>query len=277
MMISRKMNAKCCHLSATRKASLYLLAVLSAMGLLSTLYIAATAAAAASSSSGGDAPSFDAPSSSLPPAEEGAARRNLSEDATSTTMGNSTIEDGEAARRRRETFLATAKDDAPLLPSPTDDAGHNNRTGLLRGQGQPRVVEEKPPEQHQINSLLKSLPRKLDSNRTVSASHHMATNDVPIYTEELAKLAVRPSSWQCVASDDEDPKRGATNDGTVFAFIHVYKTAGSTMRKFFHELAYTCHKTWVSLAKCTGVLPSSIQSRGPWKPCMIEEVADGRG
>ena len=148
MMISRKMNAKCCHLSATRKASLYLLAVLSAMGLLSTLYIAATAAAAASSSSGGDAPSFDAPSSSLPPAEEGAARRNLSEDATSTTMGNSTIiEDGEAARRRRETFLAaTAKDDAPLPPSPTGDAGHDNRTGLLRGRGQPRAVEEKPPE-----------------------------------------------------------------------------------------------------------------------------------
>jgi hypothetical protein len=141
------MNAKCCYLSATRKASLSLLAVLavlSAMGLLSTLYIAATAAA---SSSGADAPSFDAPSS-LPPAEEGAARRNLSEDATST-MGNSTIEDGEAARRRRETFPATAKDDAPLPPpSPTDDAGHNNRTGLLRGRGQPRVVEEKnPPEQ----------------------------------------------------------------------------------------------------------------------------------
>ena len=141
------MNAKCCYLSATRKASLSLLAVLavlSAMGLLSTLCIAATAAA---SSSGADAPSFDAPSS-LPPAEEGAARRNLSEDATST-MGNSTIEDGEAARRRRETFPATAKDDAPLPPpSPTDDAGHNNRTGLLRGRGQPRVVEEKnPPEQ----------------------------------------------------------------------------------------------------------------------------------
>lgn len=141
------MNAKCCYLSATRKASLSLLAVLavlSAMGLLSTLYIAATAAA---SYSGADAPSFDAPSS-LPPAEEGAARRNLSEDATST-MGNSTIEDGEAARRRRETFPATAKDDAPLPPpSPTDDAGHNNRTGLLRGRGQPRVVEEKkPPEQ----------------------------------------------------------------------------------------------------------------------------------
>ena len=112
------MNAKCCYLSAARKASLSLLAALSAMGLLSTLYIAATAA----SYSGGNAQSFDDAPSLLPSAEEGAARRNLSEDAT----GNSTI--------------------ALPLPSPMDDAGHNNRTGLLRGQGQPRV-EEKPPEQ----------------------------------------------------------------------------------------------------------------------------------
>ena len=115
----------------------------------------------------------------------------------------------------------------------------------------------------QINSLLKSLPRKLDSNRTVSESHHMATNDVPIYTKELAKLAVRPSSWQCVASDDEDPKRGATNDDTVFAFIHVFKTAGSTMRKFFHELAYTCHKLGCPWRNAPGCCPHRSSQEGP--------------
>ena len=104
----------------------------------------------------------------------------------------------------------------------------------------------------------------------LTVSSHVATDSVPIYTEKLAKVAVRPSSWQCVESDIVRPT-------TVFAFIHVYKTAGTTMRMFFHELAYTCHKTWMSLARCTGVLPSSIQSRGPWTPCMIAEVADGRG
>ncbi|KAL7441367.1 hypothetical protein ACHAXH_006931 [Discostella pseudostelligera] len=62
----------------------------------------------------------------------------------------------------------------------------------------------------------------------------------------------------------------------MVAFVHVYKAAGTTVRQFFHELAYSCHKTWVSLTRCTGVTPSSIKSRKQWKPCAIEEVADGR-
>lgn len=99
----------------------------------------------------------------------------------------------------------------------------------------------------------------------------IATNPIPIYTKEHAKMATRPSSWQCTA----DPAL-ASNNGTMVAFVHVYKAAGTTVRQFFHELAYSCHKTWVSLARCTGVTPSSIKSRKQWKPCAIEEVADGR-
>ncbi|KAL3800517.1 hypothetical protein ACHAW5_009027 [Stephanodiscus triporus] len=104
----------------------------------------------------------------------------------------------------------------------------------------------------------------------------MATNrTLPIYTEELAKVATRPGSWQCPAlnggrSLDDD-------DGEVFAFVHVYKTAGTTMRNFSSELAYSCRRTWILLVKCTGVLPSSIRSRGEWEPCMVKVVVDGRG
>lgn len=101
--------------------------------------------------------------------------------------------------------------------------------------------------------------------------YHVATSPIPSYTKEHAKEATRHSSWQCTA----DPAP-ASNNGTIVAFVHVYKAAGTTIREFFHELAYSCHRTWVSLAKCTGVLPSTIQSRKKWKPCAIEEVADGR-
>ena len=101
--------------------------------------------------------------------------------------------------------------------------------------------------------------------------HGVAINPIPIYTKELAMLATRPSSWQCTA----DPAL-ASDNGTIVAFVHVYKAAGTTIRQFFHELAFSCHRTWVSLARCTGVLPSTIQSRKDWKPCAIEEVADGR-
>ena len=124
-----------------------------------------------------------------------------------------------------------------------------------------------------LDSSMKLSPPEPGARRL--ASQHVPTTILPVYTEELAKVAIRPSSWQCVA--DDDAERRASNDGTIFAFVHIYKAAGSTMRTFFHELAYACHRTWVSLAKCTGLMPSSIESRGPWTPCAIEEVADGRG
>jgi hypothetical protein len=66
------MNAKCCYINAMRKAALRLLAVLSAMGVVITLYLAATVAASAKKWEG-DAPSFDAPWSNDGP------RRNLSD------------------------------------------------------------------------------------------------------------------------------------------------------------------------------------------------------
>ncbi|KAL3809303.1 hypothetical protein ACHAXA_009427 [Cyclostephanos tholiformis] len=63
------MNAKCCYLSLKRKAVLCILAVLSTVGIVITLLLAATVA---SSKWGGDVPSSDAPWSDGP-------RRNLSE------------------------------------------------------------------------------------------------------------------------------------------------------------------------------------------------------
>ncbi|KAL3783408.1 hypothetical protein ACHAW5_008772 [Stephanodiscus triporus] len=108
----------------------------------------------------------------------------------------------------------------------------------------------------------------------------VATNPnrtLPVYTEELAKVATRPGSWRCAATRVGRSPDGDIDGGEVFAFVHVYKTAGTTMRNFFSELAHACRRTWISLARCTGVLPSSIRSRGTWKPCTVTEVVDGRG
>lgn len=105
--------------------------------------------------------------------------------------------------------------------------------------------------------------------------YNAISNDIPTYTETKAREATRPSSWQCSATttinDDENME-----SHTIFAFVHIYKASGSSMRLFLHKLAYTCHKIYIGLARCTGVLPSSIKAGGPWKPCTIEELADGR-
>ena len=110
----------------------------------------------------------------------------------------------------------------------------------------------------------------------ISTFDYAVTHPIPNYTKVMARSAIRQSPWEC-SINNSDPAFIHSNHGTMFAFVHVYKAAGTSMRQFFNELAYTCHKTYISLAKCTGVLPSSIKSQDPWQPCHVEEVADGRG
>lgn len=103
-----------------------------------------------------------------------------------------------------------------------------------------------------------------------------ASNPIPAYTQVLAKEAVQSGSWQCGANTVEPGN--ASNERTIFAFVHIYnyKAAGTTIRRFFHELADACHKNWLSIATCTDVRPSSLKSRGAWEPCKIEKLASGR-
>ncbi|KAL7470657.1 hypothetical protein ACHAXS_010930 [Conticribra weissflogii] len=103
--------------------------------------------------------------------------------------------------------------------------------------------------------------------------HKAAINPVPTYTPELARKAIQSASWKCTSSTHQRPIHPSNH--TLFSFVHIYKTAGTTMRQFFHEYSYTCHKTWMSLARCTNT-DDSIQKGSKWKGCVIEEVADGR-
>ena len=117
----------------------------------------------------------------------------------------------------------------------------------------------------------------VNSNVTIPAAlHHAAKNNsgIPKYTAHLAKEAIRPSSsWKCSAKKDGD--LSSNYNHTIFAFVHIYKAGGTTLRQFFHAFAYACHKNWISLARCTGIAPSSIKSGGTWNPCRIEEAVDG--
>ena len=109
----------------------------------------------------------------------------------------------------------------------------------------------------------------------ISSFDYAVSHTIPVYTKEMARSAIRQSPWEC-SMNNTDPTYSHSNHGTMFAFVHVYKAAGSSMRSFFNKLAYTCHKSYLLLAQCTGVLPSSIKSQDPWNPCRVKEVADGR-
>ncbi|KAL7450479.1 hypothetical protein ACHAWC_002972, partial [Mediolabrus comicus] len=74
------------------------------------------------------------------------------------------------------------------------------------------------------------------------------------YTAELASTAVGPTVWTCGRNDRHnrtvlDP---ITNQRPFFAFVHVYKTAGSTIRDFFREYAMICKKSLAIVVSCRG-------------------------
>merc|ERR1719223_2338835 len=52
-------------------------------------------------------------------------------------------------------------------------------------------------------------------------------------------------------------------------FVHVFKTAGSTMRKFFIDYAKECSKSAIVIMRCTGGTTKSMR-KGRWRPCMVQ-------
>ena len=124
--------------------------------------------------------------------------------------------------------------------------------------------------------------------RPEPAFHAAATDHLPIYTPDMAKEAVRPNTWKCCGRHDDNycqhHNGNQTNVNavthqphTIFAFVHIYKASGTTIRNFFHEFAYACQSMWISLGKCTDVRPSTISDSptGFWQPCVLEEIVDG--
>lgn len=103
---------------------------------------------------------------------------------------------------------------------------------------------------------------------------HPITDDVEAeYNTALAEKAIRPTPWIC---GDKEP---LAKDGQrpFFAFVHIYKTAGSTLRDFFSLYASLCRKSMMTVISCTGVKAAASESRSSdWNDCRVKNVVDGR-
>ena len=133
---------------------------------------------------------------------------------------------------------------------------------------------------------------------------------IPTYTKEMAKQAVRPQYGLCdyknlyskrntqqnrrrTRREQQTPRRREEDEGreeqssggqrrhlleeraydssegvkekdeqydsnTKFAFVHIYKTAGSTLREFFLYYSHHCHVGWSVIISCTNINPKSM-------------------
>jgi hypothetical protein len=123
---------------------------------------------------------------------------------------------------------------------------------------------------------------------------------LPTYTRDMAREAIRPAPWVCGSNDDYSTDRSddeheiqssvpssIEGERHIFSFVHVYKSAGSTIRTFFRQYAEICHKSWMLLVSCKDHRnpsthhSSSISIRALeagngeetyWKGCKIKEI-----
>jgi len=65
--------------------------------------------------------------------------------------------------------------------------------------------------------------------------------------------------YKCRAKEKENVRK------TKFIFVHVFKTAGTTMRKLFRNYAMECHSGVAIIAKCSNVTARSIDNDEEWK------------
>ena len=121
---------------------------------------------------------------------------------------------------------------------------------------------------------LRPLPPKQSRQSKQTENHdnsNSSTSSLPFYTEEMAAHAIRPAPWRC----GKDPL--LTKQRPMFSFVHIYKTAGTTMRAYFQTYAHICKKGWMLLVSCTKVTSTSIQSNRNWKNCEVKRAYNRNG
>jgi hypothetical protein len=102
--------------------------------------------------------------------------------------------------------------------------------------------------------------------------------ELSTYTISLAKLAVKPI-WNCRTKNKKEQQQHEK-----LIFIHIFKTAGSTLRHFFATYASKCKGAgWACIIGCSNakvetIMNSNRQSKNPnWDPCFLKNTVTRNG
>lgn len=111
-----------------------------------------------------------------------------------------------------------------------------------------------------IPSIQTNFRSPFDPTVTVDSPHQHPQS---FYTAEMAAKAVEPTVWTCgkERKQEGDILDPITNQRPFFAFVHVYKTGGTSIREFFKEYATVCKKSLALIAKCKKRTPGDYIER----------------
>mmetsp|Transcript_17119 Transcript_17119/g.38541 ORF Transcript_17119/g.38541 Transcript_17119/m.38541 type:complete len:411 (+) Transcript_17119:214-1446(+) len=101
---------------------------------------------------------------------------------------------------------------------------------------------------------------KTATNTTLTTEEFMEK----LLTSYNASKAVALPLWNCTDAFEENV--------TKLAFVHVFKTAGSSVSDFLRDYALKCSAGYARIISCTNVDPDSVRSKdGFWKHCRVKE------
>jgi len=106
---------------------------------------------------------------------------------------------------------------------------------------------------------------KAQSNNTKLLVHALTLNPntIPeILSMELFKME---PVCQCHSNPESSAiSRSRISNPTKLIFVHVFKTAGSTLRAFFRDYSTKCHKGWATIISCSGAEMESFRNNSDW-------------
>jgi len=123
-----------------------------------------------------------------------------------------------------------------------------------------------------IQSIDKLIQKKKQPNSRSLIHNKQPISSLPKYDKSMAATAIRKVDWIC---GDEEPMTSNPNRPFI-VFVHIYKTAGSTLREFFANYANLCSKALMLLVGCTGVKSHVLKSTNNWDSCRLKYTIDGR-
>ncbi|OEU09264.1 hypothetical protein FRACYDRAFT_248600 [Fragilariopsis cylindrus CCMP1102] len=143
---------------------------------------------------------------------------------------------------------------------------NNSRLVVYRGT---------PKKSHpQVGELLWSSSSQTPIITTEQEQQELSTT----YTSSLAKLAVTPI-WNCRTKNKKEQQQQEK-----LIFIHIFKTAGSTLRHFFATYASKCKGAgWACIIGCSNakvetIMNSNRQLKNPnWDPCFLKNTVTRNG
>ncbi|MGK3736867.1 MAG: hypothetical protein ACI8RD_004715, partial [Bacillariaceae sp.] len=116
------------------------------------------------------------------------------------------------------------------------------------------------------------------SSQKTPTTDEQEQNELSTYTASLAKIAVKPI-WDCRTKNKK-----VQQQEEKLIFIHIFKTAGSTLRHFFATYAKNCKGSgWACIIGCSNakvesIMNSNKQSKNPnWDPCFLKDTVTRNG